>query len=179
MSDRAVVELPALAQLRSAFDESFAAPAASREHHESVIQVRVGSEVFAIRTGHITGLVKSRKVVPLPSRIPELLGLAALRGSLIPVYDLAALLGIPPGVNGSSWLILVPGDTPIGLAFDGFEGQQVPEWLCDERSARSPEPVRQLVRMGSAVRAVLDIPGVAEAIRKRAGLAEPAKERKQ
>ncbi|MBZ5617407.1 MAG: chemotaxis protein CheW [Acidobacteriia bacterium] len=178
MSDEPVVELHALAlaELRSAFDESFALPSRSREHQESVIQVRVGSEVFAIRTGHIAGLVKSKKIVPLPSRIPELRGLAALRGSLIPVYDLAALLGIPPGVSGPSWLVLVSCDTLIGLAFDGFEGQQVPEWLSDQQSER--QYVRQLVRIGSAVRAVLDIPGLAAAIRKRAGLAPPAKERK-
>jgi len=167
----------ALEQLRSAFDETFAVPFRSREDQESVIQIRVGSEPFAVRPGHIAGLVKSRKIVPVPSRIPELLGASALRGSLIPVYDLAAMLGIPPGVTGPTWLILAPGDPPIGLAFDGFEGRQVPEWFSDEQGER--QYVRQLVRIGSAVRAVLDIPGLAEAIRRRAGLAEPAKERKQ
>jgi chemotaxis signal transduction protein len=177
MSEGPIVEMHTLAQLRSAFDRSFSVPAQSREDRESVIQIRVGGEVFAVRAGHIAGLVKSRKIVPLPSRIPELLGVAALRGSLIPVYDLAALLGISPGVSGPSWLMLVPCDTPIGLAFDGFEGQQEPEWLSGEQSAR--QHVRQLVRIGPAVRAVLDIPGLAETIRKRAGLVEPAKERQR
>jgi purine-binding chemotaxis protein CheW len=178
MSEGTVAEAQALAQLRSAFDETFALPWRRRQEPGSVIQIRVGSEVFAIRTGHIAGLVKSGKIVPLPSRIPELLGVAALRGSLIPVYDLAALLGMPPVVNAPSWLALVPCDAPIGLAFDGFEGQQVPEWLGEEKGV-AREHVRQLVRIGSAVRAVLDIPGLAEAIRKRAGIKEPAKERKQ
>ena len=177
MSDGPMVELQALDRLRSAFDESFALPYAGREDPESVIQLRAGSQVFAIRTGHIAGLVKSRKIVHLPSRIPELLGVAVLRGSLIPIYDAAALLGIPAGVSGPAWLILVPGDTLIGLAFDAFEGQHVPEWLSDERGAGVH--VSQLVRVGSAVRAVLDIAGMAQAIRRRAGLAEPARERKQ
>src|SRR5579864_6585948 len=115
MSDGPVVELHALDGLRSAFDESFARPYAGREDPEPVIQLRVGSEVFAIRTRDIAGLVKSRKIVHSPSRIPELLGVAALWGSLIPVYDVAALLGIPAGVSGPSWLILVPGDSLIGL----------------------------------------------------------------
>ena len=105
MSEGAVVEVHALAQLRAAFDETFAVPPRSREELESVIQIRVGSEVFAIRTGHIGGLMKSRKIVPLPSRIPELLGVSALRGSLIPVFDLAALLGIPAGASRPSWLV--------------------------------------------------------------------------
>ena len=176
MSDGRVREATGLAQLRSAFDESFAVKAGSREERESVIPIRVAGQAFAIRTCHITGLMKCRKIVPLPSRIPELLGVAALRGSLVPVYDLAALLRIPPGVGWPSWLMLVPCDTPIGLAFDGFEGQQVAEWLGDQRTARPREDVRQLVRTESGGRAVLDIPGLAEAIRKRAGIAEPAQE---
>ena len=162
----------ALAQLRTDFDNGFAQAPRISADHESVVQIRVGGEAFAIRTGDIAGLVKSRKIVPLPSRMPELLGLTALRGSLIPVYDLAALLGLSPG-PGPSWLILATGDTPIGLAFEGFEGRQVPEWLS-ERSER--HYVRQLVRTGSTVRAVLDVPGLSEAIRKRAGITKPAKE---
>jgi chemotaxis signal transduction protein len=176
MSEGRVAGMSAKA-LRSAFDESFALPSRSREDQESVIQIRVAGEVFAIRCSQTAGLLKSRRIVPLPSRIPELLGLAALRGSLLPVYDLAALLGISRGVSAPSWLILAPGDTPIGLAFDGFEGQHVPDWLSGEPSER--QYVGQLVRIGPAVRAVLDIPGLADAIRKRAGLAEPAKERNQ
>jgi hypothetical protein len=73
--------------------------------------------------------------------------------------------------------MLAAGETPIGLAFDGFEGRQEPEWLSGEPGGR--QHVRQLVRIGSAVRAVLDIPGIAEAIRQRAGIAAPAKEKKQ
>jgi purine-binding chemotaxis protein CheW len=166
-----------LAALRSAFDGTFAALPRSRQERDPVIQIRLGGEVFAVRAGHIAGLVKSGKIVPLPSRIPELLGISALRGSLIPVYDLAALLGIPPAASGPEWLMLAAGETPIGLAFDGFEGRQEPEWLSGEPGGR--QHVRQLVRIGSAVRAVLDIPGIAEAIRQRAGIAAPAKEKKQ
>src|ERR1019366_4473035 len=123
MSEGPVVGMDGLAALRSAFDGTFVAPPRSRQERYPVIQIRLGGEVFAVRAAHIAGLVKSRKIVPLPSRIPELLGVSALRGSLIPVYDLAALLGIPPAVSGPSWLMLAPGETPIGLAFDGFEGR--------------------------------------------------------
>jgi chemotaxis signal transduction protein len=176
MSDGPVPGTQALAQLRSGFDQGFAAAPRGSEAHEFVILIRVAGEVFAIRPCDIAGLVRSRKIVPVPSRTKELLGVTALRGALIPVYDLAALLGIPPGTGGLSWLVLAPGDTPIALAFDRFEGQQIPEWLS-ERSER--QHVRQLVRTGSTIRAVLDVRGLAEAIRKGAGIKEPAKEREQ
>lgn len=177
MSERPITGTDVLAQLRSSFDHSFGVLAESCESPESVIQIRVGSEGFAVRACQIAGLVKSRKIVPLPGRITELLGVAALRSSLVPVYDLAALLGIPASGSGATWLLLVPGETLIGLAIDGFEGRQVPEWLGDEQSAR--QHIRQLVRVGSAVRAVLDIPGIAAAIRQRAGLTEQDKGSKQ
>jgi len=176
MSERPVPGMPALAQLRSDFDRGFAVAPRSSEAHEFVIQIRVAGEVFAIRTCDIAGLVRSRKIVPVPSRTKELLGVTALRGTLIPVYDLAALLGIPPGTGGLSWLVLAPGDTPIALAFDRFEGQQIPEWLS-ERSER--RHVRHLVRTGSTIRAVLDVRGLAETIREGAGIKEPAKEKEQ
>jgi chemotaxis signal transduction protein len=177
MSEDPVIGLGALTQLRRDFDETFAVLPPVREKYEPIIQIRVGNEVFAVRTGHIAGLAKDRKIVSLPSRIPELLGLAALRGSLIPVFDLAALLGIPAGVGAPSWLLLVRCDTLIGLAFDGFEGQQTPQGFSEEQSAG--QHVRQLVRMGAVVRSVLDLPSLADSIQKRAGLREPAKETKQ
>lgn len=176
MSEGPAPEMDALAQLKSGFDQGFAAAPRSSEARESVILIRVAGEVFAIRPCEISGLVKSRKIVPMPSRVPELLGVTALRGSLIPVYDLAALLDIPRGTGGLSWMILAPGDTLIALAFDGFEGQQVPEWLS-EQSER--QHVRQLVRAGSTIRAVLDVRGLTEAIRKSAGVKGPAKEKEQ
>jgi purine-binding chemotaxis protein CheW len=165
-----------LAQLRSGFDRSFAAIPRSGEDRASVILIRVAGEVLAIRPCEISGLVKSRKIVPVPSRLPELLGVTALRGALVPVYDLAALLGVPRGTGGLSWLILAPGDTPIALAFDGFEGQEIPEWL-GEPSER--QHVRQLVRVGSTIRALLDVRGLTEAIRKSAGVNGPAQEKEQ
>ena len=176
MSEQHVPAMQALAQLRSGFDRSFAVAPRSCDAHQFVIQIRVAGEAFAVRPCDIAGLARSRKIVPVPSRTKELLGVTALRGALIPVYDLAALLGIPPGTGGPSWLVLAPGDTPIALAFDRFEGQQIPEWLSERGERRH---VRQLVRTGSAIRAVLDVGGLAEAIREGAGIKEPAKERER
>lgn len=166
-----------LQQLRADFDGSFGVPAAPPTEREPVLVIRAGNESFAVRAGQIAGLLKSRKIVPLPSRIPELLGVASLRGSLLPVYDLAGLLGIPTAGTLPGWLLLVPSNPPVGLAFDEFEGRQQPEWISDAPGER--RHVRQLVRLGPAVCSVLDIRGLAEAIRKRAGLPEPAKEETQ
>jgi chemotaxis signal transduction protein len=57
-------------------------------------------------------------VTPCPSSFSEFLGLAAFRGALTPVYDLAALCGYPAGE--ARWLLLAKGGE-IAFAFATFE----------------------------------------------------------
>ena len=51
---------------------------------------------------------------------PSLLGLVALRGSVVPVYDLRILLGHAAGPL-PSWFALVRGASPLGVAFDALD----------------------------------------------------------
>jgi len=41
----------------------------------------------------VSGLFADKKVTRLPSPVSELSGIAGLRGAVLPVYDLAMLLG--------------------------------------------------------------------------------------
>jgi len=168
-----------VADLRREFDNTFAAPLAGpREDRESLIALRVAGQAFAVRTLHVNGVAKRRRIVPLPSRVPGLLGITTLRGALLPVYDLAALLGLPAGAGEGTWLLLARNETPIGLVFDEFEGQVEIERACLYESNGSGERqhLRLVARIGSGHRAVIDIPGVVEEIRKTAGVLEPVKE---
>jgi chemotaxis signal transduction protein len=49
-----------------------------------------------------------------------LLGIAAIRGIMAPIYDLAALLRYPPAAN-PRWFIFARAPQPVGLAFETFE----------------------------------------------------------
>ena len=167
-----------VAELRLEFDNAFAAsPAGAGEVRESLIALRVAGEALAVKTLHITGVTKGRRIVPVPSRVPGLLGLTALRGAVLPVYDLAALLGLPAAGEGS-WLLLTTPETPIGLTFDEFEGQIEIERAClyESDSSGSRKHLRLIAKVGAAHRAVIDIPGIVEEIRKTAGLMDPVKE---
>lgn len=87
-----------LAALRRSFDEAFAVPPRLREEGlEHLLLIRVAGEALALKTLHVTGLVRIGRILPIPSRIPELLGITGIRGTLVPVFDLAALLGFHPG----------------------------------------------------------------------------------
>jgi chemotaxis signal transduction protein len=109
------------AALRRVFDESFAAPAASlTEPLEDFLAIRVGSDPYAFRLTEIAGLHVGVKIVPVPSPASQLLGIARIRGSMAPIYDLAALLRYPPALN-SRWFVLARAPQPVGFAFETFE----------------------------------------------------------
>jgi purine-binding chemotaxis protein CheW len=167
------------ADLRLEFDNTFAAPpAGSGADRESLITLRVAGEALAVKTLHITEVARRRRIVPLPSRVPGLLGIMALRGALIPVYDLATLLGLPAAGGQGSWLILVNPEAPVGLLFDEFQGQFEVARAClyESDGSGSLKHLRLMAKIGFAHRALIDIAGIVEEIRKAAGVLEPAKE---
>jgi chemotaxis signal transduction protein len=164
------------ADLRLEFDTAFASPPAGpSEDRESLITLRVGGEGLAVKTLHIAGIAKRRRITPIPTHVPSLLGATAIRGALFPVYDLAALLGLPAPAREGAWLMLSGLETPIALIFDEFEGQVEIERAClyESESSREQEHLRLVARIGSGHRAVIDIPGMIAEIRKTAGLLDP------
>src|SRR5579872_4618809 len=179
MNPEAKSEGSLLTELRAGFDRNFAVRPSARELREPLLHIRVGGERYAVRTGNIGGLARIRKIVPMPSRISEMLGLTALRGVIVPVFDLAALLAIPSDAGAPEWLILTAGDTPLGFAFHEFEGQQMHEPLDAEASPDPREGSRQFVRAGLAIRSVLDIARLSKSVRVRAGDSEGGKEKRQ
>ena len=160
-----------VAELRSEFDRTFSLPPSSQvaEQIENLLAIRVAGDPYAIRVMEISNLANNRKTVPLPSPIPELLGVASMRGGFLPVYNLEALLGYKAGPHPPRWLALCASDEPVGLAFGEFEGYlRVP--LAQIYSAEQKDATRQhvthLVRAADVVRAVVSIPYLVEMIRK-------------
>ena len=104
------------AELRRAFDQAFAEePVLRAAELVPVLTVRFGGAPHALRLSEIASIHTERKLVGLPSALPELLGLAALRNVLVPVYDLAACLGYAPGLAADCFL-LAKAPVPVGLA---------------------------------------------------------------
>lgn len=131
-------------ELKRAFDRSFAAPPPGDPPPlEDFLAVTVGGAPFAIRLRDLKGIAEARSVVPIPSRRPELLGLAGVRGVPVPVFRLSALLGLhdedPP-----RWILLC-GDL-LGLAIPALDG-----YLRVESVSR-----REVVDLPSLIRRIQD-----------------------
>lgn len=170
--------------LQREFDNGFAGPKLNPAEGITVfLNIRVAGEALAVPMLDITGVAKLGRILPLPTHLPGLLGVMALRGTIIPVYDLAVQLGMPAGGTGQAWLLFANRETPIALSFDKFEGQvELGRSSVYEHSQAASEGspahehLRSVARLGADLRAVVDIPGILKDIRKAAGVVEPVKE---
>jgi chemotaxis signal transduction protein len=123
-------------------------------------------------------LFKDRRVTPLPSPSPEFLGVAGIRGTLVAVYDLPALLG-HAAAAGRRWLLLAKAVEPVAFVFDTFEGQlsASPQQFVADRSDGAPRHVKRAVSVGGRLRHVVDLASLVEAISSRARPGPAPKER--
>jgi chemotaxis signal transduction protein len=109
------------ALLRRHFDDSFAVPVSSRsELFEDLLAIRVGSDRYGLRLAEIGGLHVDLKIVPVPSFVLQLLGVVGIRGTMIPIYDLAMLLRYPL-CSRPRWIALASGPQSVGFAFESFD----------------------------------------------------------
>ncbi|MGB2590079.1 MAG: chemotaxis protein CheW [Candidatus Acidiferrum sp.] len=170
------------AKLRSAFDRERALPLSSdaREQTENLIAIRVSRDAYALRVAEISGFATDRGIVAFPSPIRELLGVAAVRGVLVPVYSLAGLLGYGEESGDARWLALCGTEEPFALAFSGFEGYSriAHTQLCPaEKRDATRTFVTHVARTPEMVRAVISIPLFRQAIRERCRSGSVSKER--
>lgn len=159
------------AELRSAFDRTFAAPVrADKAAKHDLLAVRVGTDPCAIRLSEVSGLFVDRRITRVPASDAALIGIAGFRGEIVPVYSLLTLLGIS-GTQTPRWLVVAAG-APIALAFDHFDGHlRVPEAAVVPHQSgeqargfapdfiRSEDVVRPVVHLASVI-AALGQPGL-------------------
>lgn len=155
------------AALREAFDAAFAAaPGDARREQVALLRLRAGGEELALRVLETGGLVALGRLTPLPARRPELLGLTGLRGGLLPVFDLARLLGLPGQGAPPRWMALAgEGEERVGLAFDEFQGHA--RVLPGELHAAPASPrlhLREVVELEGRPVPVLAVPSLLHAV---------------
>jgi chemotaxis signal transduction protein len=169
-------------ELRRVFDQARAAPfsAGVEERTEDLLAIRVSRDAYAIRMSEISGLATGRNIVAFPSPIPELLGVAGIRGTLVPVYSLAMLLGYNAETERTRRLVLCGTKDPVALVFSDFEGYvrvSVTQLYAAEQKDIARTHVQHVVRAPNMVRAVVSIPLIRKTIHLRCGNDGVPKER--
>lgn len=128
MSDDAAPAAMTPDALRREFDAAFAAPPRPPNRDVvSLLGVPIARHAYALRIHGLARLEVARRIVPVPGRSPALLGLAGLRGQLMPVFSLTVLLGHPRDAQAPRWFAVQGGEAPVALALESCSGfQSVP-----------------------------------------------------
>lgn len=159
------------AAIRRAFDQSFAeAPRPWAEDTEELLGASVDGGSYLLRLREVTGLSARPRLVPIPSPMTEFIGVMGLRGSVVPVYSLGALLGHPSLAEDPAWVFLIgQGGATLGLGAREFTGH-----LRLARGAIAAQPgsdrsglVRETARDGQHLRGVIDVGAVVASLQER------------
>jgi len=167
------------AELRRAFDGSFAAPSEPvSQEVEDLLAIGVAGSPYAIHLRDIAAIVTRRTIVPVPAAAPSLLGVAGIRGDIVPVFGLASLLGYEDAADGPPWLVLCRAE-PVALGFADLQGYlRLPRsaLLTEKSAAVSDQYVNEIATTNAGVRAVIGISLIVATIRDRLGRERPSKE---
>ena len=154
------------AQLRRGFDHAFAElPCFDGVPTVDLLTVRIGGQGFAIRLSEVAALHVGKKITAVPGAQKALRGIAGFRGAILPVYDLAIILGMATGARTQSWLLIAKA-AAAALSFDAFAGQRrVSSDAIVPHGSNSPAQrhIHALVRSAGWAGPVLDLHSVIEA----------------
>lgn len=90
---------------------------------EDLVIFRLGEESFGFRLSSVAEIIRPPDLARMPLVPAALLGLANLRGVVLPVVSLRALLRMPEMAGTMTTRVIVTGgDTRIGFVVDGIDG---------------------------------------------------------
>lgn len=106
------------------------------------VTFHLNSEAFALPMATVLEIIRVPDTVQVPLTPPSLVGLANLRGSVLPVLDLRSVLALPAiDYNEATRVIVVDAGRPVGLVVD-----KVARVLAvDEKQIESAERVRATI----------------------------------
>jgi chemotaxis signal transduction protein len=131
--------------------------------HSAVLLAWAGARRVALPLEHLVEVVDPGPAVPVPAREPALRGLASLRGRLIPLVHLGALLdgGRCPVVPSDAAIVIAVGGRALCLEVEAVEevtrgdvvpvpaGEALPWALGVVRAPEGPVPILDVAAVGS------------------------------
>lgn len=155
--------------LKRAFDGTFAVPVAVDPPSLDYLRITVAGLDFALSLSEISRIEAMRSLSAVRSGQPALLGVSGWHGQALPVFSLAALLGLPAPIAPPGWLAVLAHGEAMGLAFEGIGGcSRVPEGGLLPIEGGS-YPAHGVWLDEGRRRIVLDLSGVLAGLGRRAG----------
>jgi chemotaxis signal transduction protein len=137
-----------------------------RDGAARLLVFRVGAERFAVALDAVEEVIDAPAVQPLPDAPPNVLGVAAIRGELVPMYDPRSVLRVAGSVDGAA-LLFGRGGRRLGLAIDDVYDAIT---LAEDELLSAPGVeaadgiLRGVTRRGDSLVAVLDADALLHAV---------------
>jgi len=91
-------------------------------HARQLVVFTLGSEQYALPIQHVHEIIRYAQPRTVASREPWVRGVLNLRGRIVPIYDLAARLGVSSQFGEQSKIVIVEtGSETAGVIVDGVE----------------------------------------------------------
>ncbi len=89
-----------------------------------LLEVEVSDERYGLPVECVAEILRPRPITPVPRTPPWVLGIAGLRGVVLPVVDLALRLGLEPGLESRHQRVVVvrDGEDLLGFRVDRVMG---------------------------------------------------------
>ena len=97
---------------------------AAQTDRSTVLTVRLNDERFALDVNAVAQVIPLGRLTVVPGAAPAMLGVMAMKGEVVSVFDLTRLLDLPPRAEQSAAgyvLILKHARARIGLLVDGVD----------------------------------------------------------
>ncbi|WP_374569762.1 chemotaxis protein CheW [Phenylobacterium sp. J426] len=89
---------------------------------DALLTFRVGDRRLAVAASEVAEVVRRPRVTRVPHAPRALAGVASLRGQVLPVVALDAVLGTAGEAGAAARLVVLDGAPPLGLAVDEVTG---------------------------------------------------------
>jgi purine-binding chemotaxis protein CheW len=128
-----------------------------------MLSFRLSGEEYAVMVSDVREVLKIRELTRVPNGPDYIQGVTSLRGTMLPVIDLCARLGLKPVERDEKARIIVVStdDEDAGLIVDRVNGviRALPESIkpAPEHVEQGADFIRGIVRQGDILHIVLDL----------------------
>ena len=124
-------------------------------------QLRLAAETYAVPVGNVVEIASLGDLTAVPGARREILGVRNLRGQILPVIDLAQLLGLNAAAPPRQLLVAESGSVKAGFAID--EVSQVGELPDPAEGTESDFLLGTMIHRGQLL-AVINVPRIFSAL---------------
>lgn len=128
---------------------------------QQLVVFSLGNEEYALPIATVHEIIRYAEPRSVVSDVPWIRGVIGLRGKIIPIYDLAARLGLSADVASGKIVIIEAGNEQVGVMVDEVEEVlTVSESQLEAVAAASRESIDCVAKIGDRLVILLNPEGL-------------------